>query len=69
LSMEKLTLSFCLREIANNIDAGSLYLRIGHYLLDYDPVCNEYVVHDKNGEKTQFVDLIEAINYFMGVVR
>ena len=68
--MNELSLSFCLREIANNIDRdGCMYLRVGPVLLDYDAVCNEYVVHEKSGKHESFADLVEAINHFMSAVR
>ena len=69
--MEKndLTLSFCLREIGNNIDNyGCLYLRVGPVLLDYDAVENNYHVHDKDNKTARFVDLVEAINGFISAV-
>jgi hypothetical protein len=68
MSDPKLTLSFCLRAIADNIDKGCLYLRVGPVLLDYDGVENEYHVHDKDGKTECFVDLVEAINHFIGCV-
>ena len=73
MDKNKLTLSNCLRFIADNIDKeGKLYLRVGAVLLDFgfDETGEEpaYCVYDKEGKKTYYADLIEAINYFIGVV-
>lgn len=70
---DELTIPFCLREIANNLEKeGRLYVRIGPVLLDCnydeDGEQTEYCVHDKNGKQECFIDLIEAINHFIAVV-
>lgn len=67
--MEELTLSFCLREIANNIEKeGHMYIRIGIWFLDYDPERDCYVVHFKDGSCTTSSDLLPAINEFIAAV-
>ena len=73
MQKDKLTLAFCLHEIAHNIEDGhGICVRIGPVLLDCvyneDNERNEYCVHDKNGRKEYFADLAEAINHFMAVV-
>ena len=67
--MSELTMPFCLREIANNIEKeGHMYIRIGLWLLDYDPVKECYVVHFKDGSRTHHDDLLPAINEFISAV-
>lgn len=67
--MDRLTLPFCLREVAKNIEKEQrLYLRVGPILLDYDSEDNNYVVHEKDGSAEVFGDLVEAINHFIAVV-
>lgn len=67
--MEDLTLSFCLREVAKNIEAEQkLYLRVGPVLLDYDEAEEGYSVYDRKGKRETFVDLVEAINHFIATV-
>lgn len=73
MQKDNLTQSFCLRELANNLEREDrLYIRIGPVLLDWEySEENEqilYCVHDKNGKKECFVDLIEAINHFISTV-
>lgn len=65
----KLTLSNCLRFLADNMDnEGKCYLRVGAVLLEYDCERDEYVVYEKDGKSESFVDLIMAINHFISAV-
>ena len=67
--MDKLTLPYCLREIANNIEREHRpYIRIGSVLLDYNGEEDFYEVHCKNGKTYTYSDLITVINMFIGEV-
>ena len=63
---DKITLAFCLHEIAHNITQDSFFgIRIGLSTLTFE--CDGYDVIDWNGKRTHHVDLIEAIGKFIEV--
>lgn len=71
----KLTLEFCLRELANNISDGHYGIKLGwsglyfeDVALDVDSVAkNVYKVIDWNDNAYLFTDLIQAIYKFIEV--
>lgn len=72
--MEELTLSFCLRELADNMKRGSYGIRIGRSLLDFVDVAldessmpNKYRVIACDGEEFFFSDLMQAICKFIAI--
>ena len=74
---EKLTVSFCLREIAKNIEEGHYGIKLGWSGLYFEDVDldaistskNVYKVIDWNDNTYMFNDLFAAINKFIEVNR
>ena len=73
MSKKELTIPFCLREIANNMEKdGTFGMRIGMSRLDFVDVAldensgrNSYEVIDWHGNRFFFSDLMEAICKFI----
>ena len=63
---DKMSLAFCLHEIAHNITQyGEFGIRIGLSRIDF--VCDGYEVTDWNGKHTHHADLVDAIGKFIEV--
>ena len=66
MEKNKLTLAFCLHEIAHNITQYSSFgMRIGKSSIAF--MCDGYEVIDWNGNRSHHVDLIDAIGKFIEV--
>lgn len=72
--MEELTMSFCLRELSDNMKRGHYGIRIGKSILDFVDVAmeescmpNVYRVISWDGEEFRFNDLMQAICKFIAI--